>query len=44
MTTITKLLVVAACVVGVGACAAPMRAVTHISSWSTDKTDYFYLA
>lgn len=44
MPTITKLLVAAACTLGVSACAAPMRAVTHISSWSTDKGDYFYLA
>ncbi len=44
MTTITKLMVVAACAAGVSACAAPMRAVTHISGWSSDTLDYFYLA
>jgi len=43
-TIITKLALAAACAVGVSACAAPMRAVTHISGWSNDKGDYFYLA
>lgn len=26
------------------ACAAPIRSVTHISSWSGEAGDYFYLA
>jgi len=43
-TTIIKLIAVVACAIGGSACFAPMRAVTHISGWSNDKGDYFYVA
>lgn len=47
MTTSMKRLAAACGVLGalgLGACAAPMRSVTHISSWSTPAGDYFYVA
>ena len=42
----SRLLAVAASapLLGFAGCAAPMRSVTHISSWSTPNGDYFYLA
>jgi hypothetical protein len=44
MRTLRELALVAIFATGAAACAAPMRSVTHISSWSSEAGDYFYLA
>lgn len=44
MRNTAKLVLVVLAATSAVACAAPMRSVTHISSWSGEAGDYFYLA